>query len=317
MDKFRFAIMGAGYIARKFADAVESINNAQVVAVSSKSSERAEEFALEKDIENFYSSYEEMLKNEDIDAVYIATTHNFHYELLLLCLGYKVPVICEKPMVITYNQAVHVLGVAKKEKVFVMEAMWSRFMPAIKRIKMIIEEGRIGDVVLANFDIGFNAPYNKESRLFNPKLAGGASFDITVYGYEILTYLIDQEIENIRTVRLETKERVDHTNNVIIKFENCIGNINSTLVVPNFSENMTIYATKGKIVMPRPHFGEGFTLYDEEGKVVEEYTEPEKNGFIYQAKEVIECVKRKKIESQIATHDMTLSCSQLFDKINK
>ena len=128
---FNFAIMGAGSIAGKFVDAVRRVEGCEVVAVASKSMERAEIFARRFVIERYYDSYETMLQEGSIDCVYIATTPNFHYELAKLCLAYNVPVLCEKAMFMNRKEAEDIFAESKRKGVFVMEAMWSRFLPAV------------------------------------------------------------------------------------------------------------------------------------------------------------------------------------------
>ena len=144
MKNFRFAIMGAGNIANKFCDAVKRMGDCEVAAVASKSMERAQGFAEKNGIKAAYDSYEKMLAEEKPDCVYIAVTQDAHYALCMLCLDYKTPVLCEKAMFLNSAQAEEVLSRAEKEKVFVMEAMWSRFLPAIKMAKQWMDEGKIG-----------------------------------------------------------------------------------------------------------------------------------------------------------------------------
>ena len=135
MKQFRFGILGAGGIAHKFCNAVGKVDDACVAAVASKDQKRAWRFAKRHGIEDFYSDYEHLLAREDIDAIYIATTHNFHYENIIACLKHNKPVLCEKSMVPTAAQAQEIFSLAKEKKLFVMEAMWSRFLPHINQAR--------------------------------------------------------------------------------------------------------------------------------------------------------------------------------------
>lgn len=180
---FRFAIMGAGNIAKKFYDAASSLENCCVAAVASKSMERAKAFADKYGIEKAYDSYEQMLIEEKPDCVYIATTCDSHYELSMLCLKYDTPVLCEKAMFLNSAEAREVFALAQEKKVFVMEAMWSRFLPAVNKAKEWLQAGRIGNPAYANIKIGFHAPEDPNNRYLSPKLGGGAAYDLTVYGY--------------------------------------------------------------------------------------------------------------------------------------
>ena len=138
MSNFRFGIMGAAKIANKFCEAVSLIDNCEVCAVSSKSYERAKDFATARGISKNYGNYSEMLEAEKPDCVYIAVTNNDHYRLTMMCVERGIPVLCEKAMFQNSEEAKKVFEVAAKNKVFVMEAMWSRFLPAINKAKRLM-----------------------------------------------------------------------------------------------------------------------------------------------------------------------------------
>lgn len=163
---FRFGIIGAGGIAEKFCQAVKLTEDAAVAAVSSKQKERAEKFARRNGIERFYENYE-----EKPDAVYIATTNNYHFENIMLCLRKGMTVLCEKPMFMTVKEAKEAFGLAREKNVFMMEGMWSRFLPCIQKARFWVESGKIGRIHLANYTGGINAP--EEHRIFNKELGGG------------------------------------------------------------------------------------------------------------------------------------------------
>ena len=132
---FRFGIMGAGGIAAKFCDAVRRLEDAKVAVVASKSVERAERFARENGIARFYGNYEEMLEREKPDAVYVATTNNFHFENVMQCIGHGVPALCEKSMFMPLAEAEEAICFAREKMVFLMEAMWSRFLPCVQKAR--------------------------------------------------------------------------------------------------------------------------------------------------------------------------------------
>ena len=143
-----FGIIGAGDIARKFADAVRQLDNAEVIAVASKSLDRAQEWAAREHIPSYYGNYAELLANPRIDAVYIATTTNAHYDNILQCLQAGKHVLCEKSLVRSAHEALTVCSLAKQKNLFLMEAMWTRFLPKTITAKQWIQEGRIGKVKL-------------------------------------------------------------------------------------------------------------------------------------------------------------------------
>ena len=173
MSVFRFGIMGAGNIANRFCDAVKRIgDDIQVTAVASKSEERARSFAERNLISHYYVGYENMLSSESLDAVYIATTNNFHYSDCLLAISHGIPVLCEKPLMMSAKEASEVFSAAKEKNVFVMEGMWSRFIPCIQKAHEWISSGRIGTVKIATNLGGINAPSYHTN--YVPALGGGA-----------------------------------------------------------------------------------------------------------------------------------------------
>ena len=144
MSTFRFAIMGAGNIAHQFCDAVTLVEDCEVSAIASKDLGRAQKFAEECSVAHAYDNYEQMLIEEKPDCVYIAVTPNDHFRLTMLCLEHHVPVLCEKAMFTNSAEAKAVFEKAEKDQTFVMEAMWSRFLPAVNQVKKWAAEGKIG-----------------------------------------------------------------------------------------------------------------------------------------------------------------------------
>ena len=313
MNPFRFGIIGAGRISNKFCDAVRHIEGAEVVAVSSKDFDRAKDFAEKNQVSFYYDSYDTMLSREDIDAVYIATTHNFHYENLLACIEHGKHVLCEKCMVLTKKQAETVFALAEEKNLFVMEAMWSCFLPHIKKVRQWIQEERIGKITLANAVIGFIGEKDPHNRLYNPDLAGGALYDIGVYAIEIMSYLIHKDIRNVKSTLLFANTGVDTHDNITLSFDDCIANLQSSISV-KVEEQACLYGTKGYIKIPHFHNGEDCFLYGLDDKIIEEFHETPVNGFIYEIEEVIRCVRAGKRESDVVPHKDTIRCADIFDQ---
>ena len=228
MKNFKFAIMGAGNIANKFCDAVKRMEDCEVAAVASKSMDRAENFAEKNGIKAAYDSYEKMLAEEKPDCVYIAVTQDAHFALCMLCLDYKTPVLCEKAMFLNSAQAEEVFTRAEKEKVFVMEAMWSRFLPAVKMAKQWMEEGKIGTPSFIDTAIGFLAPVDKDNRYYSPKLGGGAAYDITVYAYELTTFMIERPAEDVQVSAVWSDTGVDISDQVTIRYPGLLASLRTS-----------------------------------------------------------------------------------------
>lgn len=316
MTTFRFAILGAAKIADKFCDAAAKIAGCEVVAVASKSRERAEEFAERNHVPHFYGSYEEMLGEQRPDCAYIAVTVNDHYRLTMLCIEQGIPVLCEKAMFRNAQEAGAAFARAKQAGVFVMEAMWSRFLPAVQKVKEWLLGGRIGTVGLAQFAIGFVAPAGDENRFYSPLLGGGVAKDLTVYAYEMTTFLLGQKIKSITAAASWSESGVDLINHISISFEHTLASLQASFV-NKMEERMVLYGQEGKIVLPSPHFAGECFLYDREGVLVEHFRdEKTQNGFTYEIEEAMRCVREGRPESSVIPHADTVACAELFDMID-
>ncbi len=175
----RWGILGAGGIAHKLADAVNSYTASQVVAVGSRSLERSQAFADEMGVPTAYGSYEELVNDPDIDVVYVATPHSHHHEHALLAIEAGKHVLCEKAFTQNAAQAREVVAAARAKGTFLMEAMWTRHLPHVYAIRELIERGEIGDIVSVQADHGQLLTHVE--RMWNPDLAGGALLDLGVY----------------------------------------------------------------------------------------------------------------------------------------
>ncbi len=316
---FRFAIMGAGHIANKFCDAVRRIDDAEVVAVASKSG-RAKEFAERNDIPEYFNDYSGMLEAVKPDCVYVAATSNAHYELSKLCIEAGVPVLCEKAMFLNSTDAREVFTLSESKGVFAMEAMWSRFLPAIVKAREWVHSGRIGEPVYATAAIGFKAEENPDNRYYSKALGGGAAYDLTVYDYEILTFLIDRPAEVVSAHAVKTEDGVDLTDHILLKFpkeggRDCLAVCECTLLAM-LDEKRVIYGSDGKLEIPRPHFATDCYLYDAGFNLVDSFKDNvTENGFVYEAMEAIRCIKAGNVESETVPHRVTIACSEMFDEL--
>lgn len=314
--KFRFAIMGAANIAYKFCEAVKFTSDAEVVAIASKSMERAQEFAEKNGIAHTYDNYEEMLLKQQIDCVYIAVTQNAHYELTMLCIKYGVPVLCEKAMFLNSADAQAAHALAALRRVFVMEAMWSRFLPAHRKALEWLKQGEIGRLQLLDASFGFCADKNADNRYFSPTLGGGVSYDLTVYVYELARFYCDEPIRDIDVHAAWSDTGVDVTNLISVQFDTAMASLKTSFQA-DLDNRIVLYGEKGKIVIPDTAGPmEAFLYQNGNEQPAEHYTDREtKNGFIYEVQEAMRCVRGGSIESEIVPHELTLDCARLFDRI--
>lgn len=314
---FKWGIMGASNIANKFCDAIRRTADCKVVAIGSHSGEAARLFADKNKIQNAYGSYEEMLETEELDAVYIATVTSNHYYACKLCVKYDIPFLCEKTMCIDSKQVADVFSEAEKRKLFCMEAMWSRFLPIVKKVKEWIDEHKIGDVKYAEISLGFCAEKNPGNRFWNPGLGGGAAYDLLVYGYEILRLLIDKPVLSYKLSVIRSKTGVDASDVLVVEYEDMSAVLTASLET-FMSQSVVVRGTEGSIIIPNVLFGNESLRYDNEGRQKEQYRDDvTTNGFVYEIEETVKCIAEGRCESETVPHSLTVEFAKICDEISE
>ena len=177
----RWGIIGLGNIANKFAEDLATIENAELVAVASRSQENADDFAKKYNSKKAYNSYLDLAKDAEVDAVYIATPHSFHKEHAILCLKNKKAVLCEKPFAMNLQEVEEIIGVAKENNVLVMEALWTYFLPHYTYVLESLKNEKFGKLLKLEADFGFSRAFDNDSRLFKKEVGGGSLLDIGIY----------------------------------------------------------------------------------------------------------------------------------------
>lgn len=316
MKIIRFGILGAANIAGKFVDAVNRTEGACVVSVASRSRQRAEAFRAKNGIPSA-DTYESLVKRDDIDVIYIATTQNMHKENVIMCLQNGKHVICEKAMALTEADAREMFALAKEKNLFLMEAMWSRFLPSIQTARKWIEDGRIGTIQSAYATIGFLCNQPLTGRIFNPDLGGGAMYDIGVYAIEVLTYLFNRPIEDIQSfVRTHPQTGVDERCAILARFDSADALIDVS-VTSNVKQFIVINGTKGRIELPDFHVGNTATFVPFSSDTPESavFSYPGDNGFVFEAGEVASCIRDGKTFSEVVPPETTIECAKIFDLV--
>ena len=186
----RWGVAGPGGVAERFATGMELIADGEIVAVASRSTERANAFADRHDIAKRYGSYDDLASDPEVDVVYVATPHSRHEADTLTYVAAGKHVLCEKPFALNAAQARHMVEAARAGGLFLMEAMWSRFLPAYRRLRALLDDGRIGQPLVVEADFGFRVPVNVEHRLFNLALGGGALLDLGIYPIQLCAFVL-------------------------------------------------------------------------------------------------------------------------------
>ncbi|OCA99154.1 Gfo/Idh/MocA family protein [Clostridium beijerinckii] len=216
MNKINWAILGPGTIAADFAKAINEVNG-KIYAVGSRNIEKARDFANKYNIEKAYGDYDEMLKDDNIDVVYIATPHCNHYEYIIKSLNNNKNVFCEKAITVNGKQLKEIVDLANEKKLIVAEAMTIYHMPLYKRLRKIVDDGKLGKIKMIQVNFGSLKEYDVTNRFFSPDLAGGALLDIGTYALSFTRYFLSSQPEEILTTVKKFETGVDEQSGIILK----------------------------------------------------------------------------------------------------
>jgi predicted dehydrogenase len=313
--KFRWGILGTGSIARQFVRGLNSVPEAEVLAVGSRSEASAEKFADKRNIPRRYASYDALASDPDVDVVYIATPHPFHAENATLCLEAGKAVLCEKPFCVNAAEAERVVGVAREKGLFLMEGMWTRFFPLMEEVRLLVSEGALGEVRMLNVDFGFRADPDPASRLFAPRLGGGALLDVGVYCVSFASMVLGRPSGSVGISHLG-ETGVDEQASVVLEHEGGrLANL-SIGIRTTTPQEATIMGSEAYIRIHAPWWRPESMTISRPGEEDETVEAPVSgNGFGYEAAEVMRCLEAGKTESEIMPLDETVSVMRTLDSI--
>ena len=314
----RWGILGCGRIARKFAADLRLVKDAELVALGSRSRSGAEAFAAEFPVRYSHTGYEELAANPEVDVIYIASPHGLHHEHTMLCLAHKKAVLCEKAFAMNFRQAREMVDFAKAQRVFLMEALWTRFLPHYQALTRMIGEGRLGNIrsVLVNF--GFIPLPPAPQRLFDPALGGGALLDIGIYTVFITLSVLGRPDE-IEASMTPAPSGVDDQCAVLFRYN---GGALAQLFF-TFSSNLAteadISGDGGRIRLTSRFYEPSTTLEYYPGRVDTRQIIPFERepgfGYQYEARHVGECLREGLTESPAMTHGDSLLLMETLDRI--
>jgi predicted dehydrogenase len=310
---YNWGIVGAGHISRKFVDGLRATENGCPYAIAARELSRAQQFASEKDMPAAYGSYEEMANDPKVDAVYIGTTNAQHVEHTLLMLAHKKPVLCEKPFSVTLDQTNQMIAASRTNNTFLMEALWTNFVPAMQAARKVIADGTIGKIKCLNAKFGFYQEYNPNHRVFSPGLGGGSVLDIGMYPIFLATTLLGYpDIVSARGIK--TQEGIDMTASVFLGYKNgAFAHILSSFDV-NLNDEVLIHGAKGKVTMN--HCAAPTSVKVEaDGKSWDYPVETIGNGYNYEALEVMRCLDLGLSESPLRPLSETAKFMELLERV--
>lgn len=313
----RWGIVGPGNIAHKFAKGLKALEDAKLYAVVSRSQDKADAFGAEYDVEKCYGDMEGFLADDLIDAVYIATPHPFHKDYAMRCMDAGMAVLCEKPVAMNNNELSEMIECAIRNDVFFMEAVWTRFLPLIVRLRELLSQNIIGEVKRVVADFAFSNG-GKKGRLYEPALGGGGLLDVGIYVINFTTMVLGNKPSKVVSIPFMGQTGVDERAGMILGYENGVMANLYCGVSAQMKNDAVIYGEKGYITIHEFWQAQKMviTYFDEaEDEVIE--LDHRINGYSYEAEAVQECMAKGLKESDTMPLDDSVAVMQIMDDLRK
>ena len=311
-DKIRWGILGPGAIARSFATGLKSVADAELAAVGSRSKDRADAFGNEFQVPHRHASYEDLAADRSVDVIYVATPHPYHLPCATLCLEAGKPVLCEKPLTVNAGGARQLAAAARDKKLFLMEGMWTRFYPAMYKLRELLASQAIGEVRMLHVDLGFRAGFNPTSRLFDPALAGGSLLDVGVYCTAFCSMIMGEPKELTGLADIGATG-VDEQAAWVFKYDGGRLALCSSAVRTNTLHEAAVFGTDGVIRLPK--------LWWQPHKLIVKDQEVgcsfEGNAFQFEARAVGDCLRAGKLESEVMPLDESVAIARTMDRLRE
>lgn len=315
MTFLRWGILSTGGITHTMVNALQTLPDAQVVAVGSRTQAAADRFGDQYNIPHRHASYEALAHDPDVDVIYIATPHVFHAENMKLCLNAGKHVLCEKPFTINAREAAECIALAREKNLLLVEAMWVRWQPEFVQLRRWIADGAIGDVRLLRANLCFRLNPDPQGRIYNPALGGGALLDVGVYPVSFASMILGAPSQIHSVVRLADSTGVDESS--VMTFEYANGAMAELACAVNFTAppEFAVMGTHGYIQI-RDHWDARKLILarNEESPVIQE-TQFSVTDYRFQAMEVHDLLRAGKTESAIMPLDETLSVMRTLDAL--
>lgn len=317
MIKQRWGIIGLGNIANKFAEALREFSEAQLIAVASRDSSRSEVFAYKHKADRYYGAYEDLIQDPEVDVVYIATPHTTHAELSKLCLEHDKHVLCEKPFAMNEREAQEVYDLAAEKGKFILEALWTRFLPTYKKVRSLIDDNAMGKIKSISSDFGFKSKFDPSSRLFDPKLGGGSILDVGIYPIFYAVSLLG-EPKNIKAIASFGVTKVDESCAMIFEYADGVLAQLFSSIISNNTQETSIHGDVSRLLINHPSHGLTTLNISQDWKprgLVKVKTAG--NGFNYQIEEVMNCLAQGLTNSPLWTSENSLALHRTIDRVRQ
>ncbi|NBD24156.1 Gfo/Idh/MocA family protein [Paenibacillus glycinis] len=311
----RWGILGLGGISNSFTGELVNIPGAKVCAAAARSLDKAQAFADKFGIPRAYGSYEELAQDPEIDIVYVGTLHPAHRDNVMTCLRGGKAVLCEKPFTMNADEAKEIADYARERGLFVMEAMWTRFLPPVVKAREWLADGRIGEVKLLKAEFGFDAGWNPEGRLLNKELGGGTLLDAGIYPISFASMVFGAQPSRIVSSARIGETGVDEQYSVLFEYANgAIASLHGAVRVW-MNNDAWLYGTKGKIHLPEFLSAKTATLYPNDGEPETFQDDRTFRGQNFQALEAMACLRAGKTGSAVMPAEETVDIMGTMDAI--
>ena len=315
--KVNWGIIATGDIANKFADDLKLVDNVVLYGVASRFEEKARKFASLHGFEKYYGEYEALTRDPQVDVIYIATPHVLHYENTMMCLKAGKAVLCEKPFAMNAWQLQEMIDEANKQKLFLMEALWTRFIPATEKMLELIQNGRIGKIKYIHANFGIIPTNDPKQRWFNKALGGGSLLDIGVYDIFIGQLLLGIP-EKINSMKRLAATGVDAYCSMLFDFTNGEKAIYNSCFDAIMPIEAIIYGEKGSLKLHhRFHHANKITVKEDNQLPYEIDISYKGGGYYYEILEVMQCLKNGQLESPKLPHQFSLDLMKTLDAVRK
>ena len=310
----KFAILGAGKIAEIMASTVINMKEVVPYAIASRDKDKSDEFAKKYHFIKSFGSYEEMLQDNEVELVYIATPHSFHYEHIKMCLEYGKNVLCEKSFTVNAAQAKEVLQMAEDKKLLLTEAIWTRYMPSRKMIQDILQSGLIGEVSSLTANLCY--PIDKNERIVEPALAGGALLDIGVYTINFTLMCFGDAFNKVSSHAVLTEKGVDSSNSITIEYpDGKMAVLHSNFKARSDRRGM-LFGTKGYLEIDNINNCQKIKVYGLEDQIIKIYEVPKQiTGYEYEVMACKNAIDKGLLECEEMPHKETIYVMQIMDEL--
>ncbi|QMV43778.1 Gfo/Idh/MocA family protein [Cohnella cholangitidis] len=313
----RWGIAGPGGISKQFAKDLAYAEGAELVAVAGRSLDKAESFAKDFRAARAYGSFDRLAADPEVDIVYVGTLHPAHHDNVLTFLRAGKAVLCEKPFTMNASEAEEIIRYAKENRIFLMEAMWTRYLPPIRQVRQWLAEGVIGDVRMVKADFGFDLGWQPESRLLDPKLGGGALLDVGIYPVSFASMIYGARPRKIMSSARIGTTGVDEQFSILMEYEEGqIAALNGAVQLEMVNDAYII-GTKGHIHIPMFLAARSASLHVRGQDPIRFEDDRQASGYAFEAEEAMACLRAGRTESPVMPLGETLEIMSTLDRIRQ